>query len=127
MTHTSAPSAEPTRGAQVEPGTPAPARRRPRKSRSALGPFERPLDKFLTALRLTDIAYRLAPEPPSRGEVVYAKCPVCLEALRVIEKVNGGEIVLQCSSGCTGTDVRAALASKLSERSAFAEAADIAW
>jgi hypothetical protein len=113
-------------------GGPSPAlsRRRSRKDREEQLGFDRPLDKLLTALRITDHEYRLAPEPPSRGELVYASCPLCRQRgylpLAIVEKQAGREVAINCDAGCSEKDVRTTLAQELSARCLFAEAADVA-
>jgi hypothetical protein len=107
---------------------PSPAALRSRSRRGAkaeLGPFEHRLAKFLTALRLSDVPYRATPVKPAQGDVVFSRCPACLEALRIVEKVDDGEVELQCSSGCPEAEVRAALARALGDRGLYAEAADV--
>jgi hypothetical protein len=82
--------------------------------------LDRPLDRFLTVLRLARCEYRMVATlpPPSRGEIVHARCPACRTrgclSLRIVEKEDGGPIRLKSESACEKAAVRNALTSKLS-------------
>jgi hypothetical protein len=93
--------------------------------------FDRPLDSFLTALRLAGFNYRMAPvpPPPSHGETFFAGCAACRSGyltLRIVEVEEDGAISLECDSGCEESAVRNALAHKLAAGGFFGAAVEVA-
>jgi hypothetical protein len=93
--------------------------------------FDRPFDRFLTALRHAGCEYRLSPEPPpERGELAFARCAACGDnaaylSLKITENEEGAPITVRCELGCSEADIRDALARRLAERGLFAAAADV--
>jgi hypothetical protein len=77
------------------------------------GPFDRPLDRALMALRLRWPAEHVYIWHPDKLDTWLCRCPVCavegVWTLEIVEPWKGGDIELSCWSGCHEGLVRLAL------------------